>query len=141
MNIQAMMAQARKLQKNLEKTTNEIDNTVFKYENENILLECTGDNEVKKVEIKNEDILADKEMVEDIVLVAINDVLGQIKKEMYNFFVICLCEDEMLLGVVDFSFSPLMCFICFHLRVRARMYVRTKNGLNLLEIYLSLFNF
>ena len=31
MNMQAMMQQARKLQKELEKTTTEIDNTTFKY--------------------------------------------------------------------------------------------------------------
>jgi len=79
MNIQAMMAQARKLQKDLEKTTEEINNTTFKYENDNILVECMGDNKITKVLIKNEDILADKEMIEDIVLVAINDVLNQVK--------------------------------------------------------------
>ncbi len=79
MNIQAMMAQARKLQKDLEKTTEEINNTVFKYENDNVLIECMGDNTIKKVTIKNEDILSDKEMIEDIILVAINDVLKQVK--------------------------------------------------------------
>lgn len=79
MNIQAMMAQAKKLQKDLEKTTEEINNTSFKYENDNVLVECTGDNIVKKINIKNEDILSDKEMIEDILLVAINDVLNQIK--------------------------------------------------------------
>ena len=79
MNIQAMMAQAKKLQKDLEKTTEEINNTTFKYENENVLVECTGDNKITKVLIKNEDILADKEMIEDIILVAINDVLNQVK--------------------------------------------------------------
>jgi DNA-binding YbaB/EbfC family protein len=80
MNMQAMMAQARKLQKDLEKTTEEINNTTFKYENENILVECTGENKITKVSIKNDDILEDKEMVEDILLVAINDVLNQVKK-------------------------------------------------------------
>ncbi len=84
MNIQAMMAQARKLQKDIEKTTQEIENSTFKYENENILVECLGTNEVKKINIKNESILEDKEMLEDIVLVAINDVLNQIKKEKEN---------------------------------------------------------
>ena len=48
MNIQAMMAQARKLQKDIEKTTQEIENSTFKYENENILVECLGTNAVKK---------------------------------------------------------------------------------------------
>ena len=79
MNIQAMMAQARKLQKDLEKTTEEINNTTFTYENDNILVECMGNNKISKVVIKNEDILSDKEMIEDIILVAINDVLGQVK--------------------------------------------------------------
>ena len=84
MNIQAMMAQAKKLQRDLEKTTNEIDNTIFKYENENILVECYGNNKVSKIVIKNEAILEDKEILEDITLVAINDVLDQIKKEKDN---------------------------------------------------------
>lgn len=79
MNIQAMMAQARKLQKDLEKTTNEINNTTFKYENDNVLVEGTGENKITKVVIKNEDILEDKETFEDIILVAVNDVLNQIK--------------------------------------------------------------
>ena len=79
MNIQAMMAQAKRLQKDLEKTTEEINNTTFKYENDNILVECMGDNRITKVVIKNEDVLADKEMAEDIILVAINDVLNQVK--------------------------------------------------------------
>jgi len=78
MNMQAMMAQARKLQKELEKTTGEIDNTTFKYENDNILVECLGTNVIKTIKIKNELILEDTEMLEDVVLVAINDVLKQI---------------------------------------------------------------
>ena len=81
MNMQALMAQARKLQGDLEKTTKEIDNTIFNYENDNILVECNGKNEIKKIMIKNEDILEDKEMLEDIILVAINNVLEQVKNE------------------------------------------------------------
>jgi len=81
MNIQAMMQQARKLQKDLEKTTAEIESTTFKYENDNILVEALGNNIITKVQVKNDDILEDKEMLEDIMLVAINDVLDQIKKE------------------------------------------------------------
>ena len=80
MNIQAMMAQAKKLQKDLEKTTNEIESTTFKYENENILVECLGNNKITKISIKNDEVLEDKEMLEDILLVAISDVLDQVKK-------------------------------------------------------------
>lgn len=81
MNIQAMMQQARKLQKDLEKTTQEIDNTTYNYENANIAVEATGNNRITKIEIKNEDVLEDAEMLSDIVLVAVNNVLDQIKKD------------------------------------------------------------
>ena len=81
MNIQAMMAQAKKLQKDLEKTTSEIESSTFKYENENILVECLGNNKLSKIEIKNESIMEDRETLEDIILVAVNDVLEQVKKE------------------------------------------------------------
>ena len=81
MNMQAMMMQAKKLQKEIEKTTTEIDNKLFKYENDNICVECLGNNTIKKIEIKNEDILSDKELLEDIMLVAINNILNQILDE------------------------------------------------------------
>ena len=78
MNIQSLMNQARKLQGELEKTTREIENKVFNYENENILVEITGKNAVSKIKIKNENIINDVEMLEDILTVAINNVLEQI---------------------------------------------------------------
>ena len=81
MNMQAIMAQARKLQGDLEKTTKEIEGTTFKYENENVLVECNGKNEIKKITVKNESILEDRELLEDVLLVAINDVLSQVKRE------------------------------------------------------------
>lgn len=81
MNMQAMMQQARKLQKELEKTTTEIDNTTFKYENDNVLVEGLGSNRITKIEIKNDDILEDGEMLADILTVAVNNVLDQVKKE------------------------------------------------------------
>ncbi|MDD6653303.1 MAG: YbaB/EbfC family nucleoid-associated protein [Clostridium sp.] len=81
MNIQSLMNQARKLQGELEKTTREIENKVFNYENENILVEITGKNTVSKIKIKNENIINDVEMLEDILTVAINNVLEQIKLE------------------------------------------------------------
>lgn len=81
MNMQAMMQQARKLQKELEKTTTEIDNTTFTYENANVLVEGLGSNRITKIEIKNEDILEDGEMLADVLTVAVNNVLDQVKKE------------------------------------------------------------
>lgn len=81
MNMQSLMNQARKLQSDLEKTTKAIDETTFKYESENITVEIFGNNKLKKIEIKNSEILNDKEILEDVITVAMNDVLNQIKKE------------------------------------------------------------
>lgn len=81
MNIQAMMAQAKKLQGELEKTTKQIESTEFVYENENILVACTGNNKITKMQIKNSDILDDSELLSDVVLVAVNDVLNQVRAE------------------------------------------------------------
>lgn len=81
MNIQAMMAQARKIQGEIERSTKEIERTIYKYENDNILIETSGKNEVKRIEIKNDDILADKELLADILTVGINNTLEQVKKD------------------------------------------------------------
>lgn len=81
MNMQAMMAQARKLQRDIEKATEEIENSTFNYENENIYVECNGKNELKKITIKNDDIVEDKELLEDVIVVAINNVFEQVKNE------------------------------------------------------------
>ena len=81
MNIQAMMAQARKIQGEIERSTKEIESTIYKYENDNILIETSGKNEVKRIEIKNDDILADKELLADILTVGINNTLEQLKKD------------------------------------------------------------
>ena len=80
MNMQAMMAQARKLQRDIEKTTKEIDETTFKYENDKVLVESLGNNKIVNIEIKNDSILEDKELLADVILVAVNDVLDQISR-------------------------------------------------------------
>lgn len=79
--IQAAMAQAQKIQRDLEKASNLIDKTTFKYENDNIEVECLGNNTVTKINVKNSDLLCDAEMLSDVMLVAINNVLEQIKNE------------------------------------------------------------
>jgi len=81
MNMGALMAQAKKIQADLEKTTKEIDNKNFVYENDNILVEAKGTYKVNKINIKNDLLLEDREILEDMILVAINDIISQIKKE------------------------------------------------------------
>lgn len=81
MNMNALMAQAKKLQGDLQKTTKEIESKKFSYENDYLLIEATGDNCISSVKIKDKSILDDEEMLEDVLTVAVNDVLSKIKKE------------------------------------------------------------
>ena len=79
MNMQSLMAQARKLQGDIEKITKEIENTTFKYENDYVLIEGKGNNTINVIKIKNNQILEDSEMLEDMIQVGVNDILKQIK--------------------------------------------------------------
>ncbi len=82
MNIQAMMKQAQKLQKDMMKAKEEIDNTVFTGKSSFVTVEVKGTKEVQKVKIDAEQIDKDDiEMLEDMIQVAINDANKQIDEE------------------------------------------------------------
>ena len=81
MNMQSLMAQARKLQGDIERITKQIESTTFKYENDYVLIEGKRNNSIDLVKIKNNQILEDSEMLEDMIQVGVNDVLKQIKAE------------------------------------------------------------
>ena len=81
MNMQSLMAQARKLQNDIERVTKEIEETTFVGENSAIKVEILGSNKIKKLEILNDEVLTDKELLEDMLLLAVNDGLDKIKIE------------------------------------------------------------
>lgn len=82
MNIQAMMKQAQQLQKNMLKEKEIIDNKEYTYENSTVLVTAMGTKKIKSIKIKIEMIeKEDIEMVEDMLTVAINNVLQQIDEE------------------------------------------------------------
>ena len=82
MNIQAMMKQAQKLQKEMMKAKEEIDNTTFTGKSSFVTVEIKGTKEVQKVKIDAEKIESDEiEMLEDMILVAINDANKQVDEE------------------------------------------------------------
>lgn len=81
MNIQALMKQAQSLQKDMMKTKEEIDNMTFTGTSSFITVEVKGTKEVLKVTIDNENITSDdKEIIEDMLVVALNDAFKQIDK-------------------------------------------------------------
>lgn len=81
MNIQALMKQAQSLQKDMMKAKDEIDNMTFTGTSSFVSVTVRGTKEVVKVTIDNEDITSDdKEMIEDMLVVALNDAFKQIDK-------------------------------------------------------------
>ncbi len=82
MNMQAMMKQAQQMQKEMMKIKAEIDETEFLTENEVIKLKMLGNKEIVSYEIKLDDLeKADKEMIEDMTVVAFKETLAKIENE------------------------------------------------------------
>ena len=74
MNIQAMMKQAQKLQKDMMKSKGEIDEMQFEGKSSFVTVTVKGTKEVVSVKIAKEEIEKDEiEMLEDMILVAINE--------------------------------------------------------------------
>lgn len=81
MNMQAMLKQAQALQKDMLKAKEEIDNAEFIGESSLVKVTLKGTKEVVKVEINAEDFDKDDiEMLEDMIVVAINDANKKIDK-------------------------------------------------------------
>lgn len=82
MNIQAMMQQAQKLQKNMLEAKKEIDLKEFVGESSFVTATLNGKKEVVKIQINQEQLdKEDIEMLQDILVVAINNAISQIDKE------------------------------------------------------------
>lgn len=85
MNIQAMMKQAQKLQKDMMKEKEEIDNKTFEGKSSFVTVTVKGTKEVTKVKIDAEKIEEDEiEMLEDMILVAVNEANKKVDEETEN---------------------------------------------------------
>ena len=81
MNIQAMMKQAQKLQKDMINSKKEIDEMRFTGKSSFVTVVVKGTKEIEKIKIDTENIEKDDiEMLEDMILVATNDALKQVDK-------------------------------------------------------------
>lgn len=82
MNIQAMMKQAQKLQSDMMKVKDEIDNMEFSAVNGLVTVKMNGKKEILDVKIENDEdfSLDDVEMLQDMIKIAVNDGMKQIDK-------------------------------------------------------------
>ena len=80
MNIQAMMKQAQKLQKEMMSAKEEIDNKIFTGTSSFVTVNVKGTKEIVDIKI-NEENIDDIEMLQDMLVVAINNAMKEIDKE------------------------------------------------------------
>ena len=83
MNMQTMLKQAQNMQQQMIAEQEKINNSTFYGENGLVKVTMKGTKRIEKVEIAKEDDFSsdDFEMLEDMIMVAVNDALSQIDKE------------------------------------------------------------
>lgn len=84
MNMQAIMAQAQRMQKDMEKKKEEINNTDYVGSSQLVEVVVSGSKKVKSVKLKNMDSfeIDDIEILEDMIKIAINDAMEKIEKDV-----------------------------------------------------------
>ena len=80
MNMQNLMAEAQKMQKELERINKDIESSVFEGISGAVKVMISGKNEVIKIEIIDSRILNEKETLEDMIMLAVNDALKKLNK-------------------------------------------------------------
>ena len=82
MNMQAIMKQAQKLQADMINAKNKINETLYEASSSIVSVKMNGERKLLEVKIDAEELEKDDiDMLEDMLLVAINDVNKQIDKD------------------------------------------------------------
>ena len=83
MNMQQMLAQAQKMQRELQKAMNELKEKEFVInKNGMVVVTVTGNKEVKSIDIDNDAMDVDnKEMVQESIVLALNEAFAKIDAE------------------------------------------------------------
>lgn len=83
MNMQQIMQQAQRMQRDITKKKEEIDNMTFLGKSEWVEIVFNGKREIKSFKILKDGIIDedDKEMLEDMIMIAIKDSFNKIDEE------------------------------------------------------------
>lgn len=84
MNINNIVQQAQKMQKDLQKKQEEINSMIFVGESEWVEATLFGSKKIKQIKIKNKTTMdeEDLECLEDMIKIAIEDAYSKIDKEV-----------------------------------------------------------
>ena len=83
MNMQAMMQQAQRLQKEILKKKENVEKKIFPGKYEWVEVSFNGKKEIQSIKINKEGNIAqdDKDMLEDMIMLAIKDAMQKIDEE------------------------------------------------------------
>lgn len=83
MNIQSLMREAQKMQKNLQKTQEELANSTYEGKSSLVNVVLNGNKEIVSIKINMEDTIEkeDIELLEDMVMVAFNDAAKKVDED------------------------------------------------------------
>ncbi len=82
MNMQNLMAQAQRMQRDMQKKKEEIDSTLFTGNSEMVEVVFNGKKEMISIKIKAEIASDDIEILEDMIVLASKDAVAKIDKEI-----------------------------------------------------------
>ena len=84
MNMQQLMQQAQRMQREITKKKDEIDAKIFEGKSEWVNVSFNGKKELKSFKILKDGVIdeSDKEMLEDMILLAIKDAFTKIDREI-----------------------------------------------------------
>ena len=82
MNINQLMQQAQKMQKDMEKSQKEVAAMTFTAKQELVEVEMDGNKTVKKITINKDIEKDDIEALEDMIMIAVNDCINQADNAM-----------------------------------------------------------
>ncbi|MCH5166805.1 MAG: YbaB/EbfC family nucleoid-associated protein [Erysipelotrichales bacterium] len=84
MNMQALMQQAQRMQKDMEKKQNELKSTEYTGESQLVKVVLMGDKTLKSVNFKNINSLdkEDIEMLQDMIKIAHDDAIKKINADL-----------------------------------------------------------
>ena len=82
MNINQLIQQAQKMQKDINKAQEEVGKMLFTSKKDLVEVEINGNKEITKVTLDKNIEKDDIEALEDMILIAVNDAIKQAEAEM-----------------------------------------------------------
>lgn len=87
MNMQNLMMQAKKMQKDIEKAQSELESKVYEGNSQLVTVTISGTGKLLSVKLALNEVLSDdKEMLEDMILVAVNNAIDKMEKDKEEKF-------------------------------------------------------